>query len=139
MCLQTHHLLACIFSIMFYFHSSKYYLNVCLHEHLTMQDLSHNWSCKQLHFQIRHKLTTNASIGTTYLEVDGNSRQLITIANDWSWGVRKELCRSSRDDRGWGIWKWGYSVREKVYWRKNTMFLQLTLMIQCCWLVVKTL
>ncbi len=68
-------------TIMFYFHSSKYYLSICLHECLTMQSLSHNWSCKQLHLQIPHKLIANARISTTYLKVDGESKQLRAITN----------------------------------------------------------
>ncbi len=103
-------------AIMFYFHSSKYYSSICLHECLTMQGLSHNWSCKQLHLQIPHKLIANASISTTYPEVNGESRQLRTIANDWSWGAKRKLYKSSRDDKGRGIWKWSYSKVAKVYW-----------------------
>jgi hypothetical protein len=61
-------------AIMLYFHSLKYYSSICLHERLTMQGLSHNWIYKQLHLQIPHKLIANASISTTYLGVDGESR-----------------------------------------------------------------
>jgi hypothetical protein len=98
-CKPTTYMHVCI-TIMFYFHSSKCYSSICLHERLTMQGLSHNWSCKQLHLQIPRKLTVNASISTTYLEVDGELRQFRTIVDDWLGGARRELCRSLGDDRG---------------------------------------